>query len=314
MTNGLIKKLSVLLFFLFLLPLFACGTAKTVYRAGADTINAATDLITFADKPVLKKKVLVAPAINQTGIRRDLDEKIMQSLISYLGEDEYLLISRLDKGSDANFNPRTLQYGIVIDNEQVKKAQEYGMNILISCVLHPIELDIKRKGIWPFRKTRRIVDVSISVNAIDTTNNTLVVSKNETVSLKTDDINPDDTIEWKPDINLIESGINSVIEELSTLVLKKLTQHPWQSRVYKSESDAYVIKAGHDIGINEDTVFELYAKGETIGSFTGDEYSILGDKLGEVRAESVSKDRSVLRINPGNERFKNAEIIRAKRD
>jgi hypothetical protein len=313
MMNGFFKKLSVPVFFLFLFSLFACGTAKTVYRAGADTVNAAAHLIIPGEKPVLKKKVLVAPVINQTGINSGLDEIIRQGLISYLEKDKYLLVSRLEKAGDEKFNPRTLQYGIVIDNEQVKKAQEAGMNILISCVFHPIELDIERKGIWPFRKNRRIVGVSISVNAIDTTDNTLVVSKNESVSLKTDEINPDDTIEWKTDINLIERGVNSVLKGLSTIILEEITQHPWQSMVNKSDSDTYIIKAGHDVGIDNNTVFELYAKGESIKSFTRDEYYILGDKLGEAHARSISKDESVLGITPGSEQFINAEIIRVKR-
>lgn len=313
MMNGLYKRLSFSLFFIFFLSLLGCGTAKTVYKAGADTVNAAADIITFADKPVLKKKVLVAPVINQSGIRGSIDEQISQKLISNLVEDKYLLVSRLARDSVENFNPRTLQYGIVIDNEQVLKAQEAGMNILLSCVIHPIELDIKRKGIWPFRKTRRMVGVSISVNAIDTTNKTLVVSKNDTVSLKTNEINPDDTVEWKPDMNLIEKGIDSVIEELSDLVSEKLAEYPWQSRVHKSESDSIVIKAGHDIGIDNNTVFELYSRGESIKSFTGDEYSILGNKLGEARVKSVSRDRTVLGISPGSDVFKNAEVIRVKR-
>lgn len=313
MMNGLYKRLSVLLFFLFFLSLFGCGTAKTVYKAGADTVDAAIDLVTFADKPVLKKKVLVAPVINQSGIRGSIDEKIQQRLISYLVEDDFLLVSRLARGSDENFNPRTLQYGIVIDNEQVLKAQEIGMNILLSSVIHPIELDIKRKGIWPFRKTRRIVGVSITVNAIDTTNNTLVVSENDSVSLKTNEINPDDRVEWNPDMNLIEKGVDSVLEDLTHLISEKLSQYPWQSRLSKPENDSIVIKAGHDIGVDNDTVFELYSRGESIESFTGDEYSILGNKLGEARVRSVSKDRTVLGISPGSEVFKNAEVIRVKR-
>lgn len=237
----------------------------------------------------------------------------MQGLISYLGEDDYLLVYRIEKGSNDKFNPRTLQYGIVIDNEQVKIAQENGMNILISCVLHPVEQDIKRKGFWPYRKTVRFVDVSITINAVDTTNNTLVVSKNDSISLNTGDINPDDTVEWKPDISLIGRGIDSVIEELSSYTSEKLSQYPWQSRVYKSESDEYVIKAGNETGIDGNTVFELYARGESMKSYTGDEYSILGNKLGEVRTESISRDKSVLRITPGSEMFKNAEIVRVKR-
>lgn len=313
MRNRLFKKIFVLVVFIFLLSVFACGTAKTVSRASVDAINATADFIIPDEKPVLKKKVVIAPVINQSGIKMNLDEKMRQALISYLSQDEFLLINRSVKGSDETFNPRTLQYGIVIDPEQVTKAQEAGMNILVSCVFHPIESEIKRKGIWPFRKNRRIIDISISINAIDTTNNTFAVSKNESISLRTNEKDPDDTIEWEPDINLIEKGVHSVLEKLSDFTSEKLRQYPWQSRIYGSDNNTYIIKAGHDVDINQSTVFELYSKGESIKSATGDEYSTLGDKLGETGVISISRDESVLEITPDSEKNKKIEIIRAKR-
>ena len=313
MTKGLFRKLSFAVIFLFSLTLFSCGTAKTVYKAGADTVTAAADLIIPDEKPVLKKKVLIAPIINQTGITNNIDEVIRQILLSRFGEDKYLLISKLDKDSNQAINPRTLQYGIVIDTEQVKKAQEAGMNILISCVFHPIESNVERKGIWPFRKNRRIIGISISINAVDTTNNTLAASVNESVYLKTGEINPDDSVEWKPDINLVREGIESVLDQLCDSVSNKLMHYPWQSKIYKSENNAYIIRAGQDIGIDKSTVFELYAKGEPIESYTGDEYFILGSKLGEAGVVSVSRDKTVLGINPDIEKDNSIEVIRVKR-
>jgi len=311
MIKGLFRKLSVLVILLSLLSAFACSTVNEVYLAGAETVNLATDLIMPDEKPVLKKKVMVAPVINQTGINK-FDEKVRQILISNLAQDEFLLVSSLNKGNSSISNSKTLQYGIIIDSEQVKNAREMGANILVSCVFHSIESDIKRKGIWPLRENRRVIGISVSINAIDTINNTLVVSRNETLYVKTDEKDPDSFEKWKPDINLLEKEIPSVLEKLSSSITEKLRQYPWQSRIHMAENNKYVIKAGRNIGIDTSTVFELFTKGESIKSLTGEEYFILGEKIGEVGIKSVSQDVSTLAMTlNGNS---NAELIRVKRD
>lgn len=313
MGDGLFKKIFVLVILVFLPAMFACGTAKTLSNAGADAVTATADLLIPDKKPILKKKVLIAPVINQSGINNNMGEDIREVLISNLYQDKFLLIKKLSKASEEKFNPRTLQYGIVIDTDQVAQAQEAGMNILISCIFHPIETEIKRKGIWPLRENKRIISISISINAIDTTNNTFIVSENESISMKTDEEDPDDTIEWKPDISLIEKGVNSVLEKLSDYTSEKLRQYSWQSKVYKTENNMYIIKAGKDVGINQNTIFELYAKGEPITSFTGNEYFTLGNKLGETGVISLSQGESVLGITLDSDQNKNIEVIRVKR-
>lgn len=310
MMKRLLGKLLIPATLFALISAYSCSSFDTVYQTGVDTVNVVTDLVTPDPEPVLKKKLIFAPVINQTKMS-SIDGLIKKGMISFLQRDEFLLVSSMETDSIKNVNSEGVQYGIVIDSEQVEKAREMGMNILVSCVFHPIETEIKRKGIWPLRKNRRVVSISISVNAIDTTNNTLVVSRNETLNVKTDEQNPEFTSKWDPDISLLEREIPVVLEKLSSEISEKLFEYPWQSRVSISESNTYFVNAGRDVGIDENTRFDLFKKGESIQSLTGEEYFIFGDKIGEIGVESVSQSRSVLAMSSADNA--SAEFIRVKR-
>ncbi len=288
----------------------SCSGVRDVYEVSSEAANSITDLMLPDEKPVLKKKVLIAPVINRSDISSAVTEQIRKDCVAYLADDKYIVVNTFEKWNDTDPGFIQKEYGAVINPSYVKTAAEMGMNILMTCVIHPMEIDKKRTGIWPFRKDSHIIMLSMSINAVDTVNGTLVVFKNVNTTFKAGTVDPGDNEKWVPDYNMFIDEISSLTKELCSSVIEKLRKTAWQSPV-SIDSDNLVIKAGKDVGIDDNTIFELYKKGEPLGSFSGEEYFGSGDKIGETGVKSVSVDRAVLAVDK-NMDYKNTAYVRVK--
>ena len=309
MKTGNLRNLLILFLLMVLSSALACSAGgRDVYQVSSLAVDSFTNLILPDDKPVLKKKILVAPVIDKAGLNESQSEEVRQDCISILSKDKYLLVTKLDKKDDNESESVLEKYGEVINPSYVKTAEEKGMDMVMTCVIHPLEITEKRTGIWPFRKDSYNVLITVSINALDTLNGTLIVYED-----KTEDINFKKTTaesgEWTPDSNIIKDEILSMTKKLSYSVIDKLRKQPWQSKVIVDGTDL-IINAGKAIGINENTVFEIFAKGELIDSFSNEQYYTFGGKIGETRVASISENRSVLASNID---LKDAAFVRVKR-
>ena len=174
MKTGYLRILIILVVMISMVSLFACTATRDVYDVSKLAAHSVSNLILPEGKPILKKKILVAPVINRAEITASQAEKIRQQCISYLSKDKYLAIITLKQWNDTVPSSLLKQYGAVIDPEYLKTAEKLGMNILLTCVIHPLEVTEKRTGIWPLRKDSHSVLISISLNALDTLNGTRV--------------------------------------------------------------------------------------------------------------------------------------------
>lgn len=312
MKNDNIRKFLILIMLIAITSMFACRAATDVYEVSTQAADSISALILPDEKPVLKKKILVTPVINRAGISDSLAEEMRQECVSYLSKNKYLDVITLKKWNENEPEFVQKQYGAVINPAYAKKAGEMGMNIVAACVIHPVEITQKRTGIWPFRKDSRIALLSISINAVDTVNGTLVVYKDESKNINLGRINKDDDAKFVPDYNMLKDEMSSLIKELCSTLTERLEKVRWQSKV-TIEGDSIIINAGKDIGINDNTVFELYKKGEPLESFSGKEYFVFGKKIGESRVKSVSADRAVLAVNASGD-YRDTVFVRVKRD
>lgn len=314
MKAGIFRYVSTLVIAALLLFSSACSTFKPVYETGVDLTHATARLILPAKKPVLKKKVLVAPLVNQAGISKSMSENITRNCVSYLEQNKYLLVTQLNESSPSPEKIREIQYGIIIDHDQVKKAEKMGMNILVSFIMHPFDTEIKKTGIWPFRKMRREINISISVNALDTINDTLLVAKNESKYVTDNKYNPDaNNDNQQIDYSILKGKINSMVKDLCSYVAKDLQKHPWHTKVIKT-ADNIEIKAGSDVGISKNSVFDVFKRGDSIVSMSGRKIYIVGQKIGVIGVRSVSRDKTVLNISPSDKDFSEVEYARVKRE
>ncbi len=311
MKTGDFRKLLILIVLIALISTLSCSAGRDVYEVSSIAVDSFSDLILPDEKPVLKKKILIAPVINKAGFSDLQAEEIKQDCISYLSKDKYLLITSVKKIGDGESVSLLKQYGTVTNPEYVKTAEEMGMNIFLTCIVNPIEVTEKRTGIWPLRKDSYKVLVSISINALDTVNGTYIVFEDRTANIK---IKKEDTgaaDKWIPDYNMLKSDISSVIKKLCSDVVEKLRKQHWESKV-TVDNDNIVIQAGTDIGIKENTVFEVYKKGEPIESLYKDEYYTFGEKIGEAGIKSLSENKTVLAATINGD-IKDAAFIRVKR-
>ena len=312
METGNLRKLLIPAILIAMTFTFACSGARDVYDVSTEAASSITDLILPDKKPVLKKKILVAPVINRAGIGDQLAEKIREKCVSSLSRDKYLAVSTLKKWNDAEPEFVEKEYGAVLNPAYLKKAGDMGMNIIMACIIHPIEISKKRTGIWPFRKDVHNVLLSISINAVDTVNGTLIDNKNVNSNIDLGQIKPGDDEKWVPDDNMLTDEVLSLTEDLCSSLVEKLRKAPWQSRV-SIDGDNMVLKAGKDIGIDKNTVFELFKKGQPLESFSGKEFYVFGEKIGESGVKSVSGDKTVLAVNANGD-YKDTAFVRVKRD
>jgi hypothetical protein len=274
------------------------GAARDVYYVGGETAKSIKRLVTPDAKPVLKKKILITPVINNSGIDNLQADEIMQTCVSNISEDEYLVVSTLKRYEEQEQAFLNKPYGAILNPAYVKKSGASGINILLACIIQPVEVTKARKGIWPYRKDTHKITLTVSINAVDTVNGTLVVFEDETIDFTYGVIKADDSDKWLPDSNLLQGRILDMVERLCSRAVKKLRKIPWQSEPV-FEDDKYVIRSGRDIGINENTLFELFKQGEPARSVAGDQYFLLGEKTGEAGIRSVTENSAVLDINAG---------------
>lgn len=310
MKTGNLRKLLILVILIVLTSTFGCGAGgRDVYEVSSLAVDSFTDLILPDDKPILKKKILVSPFISKAGFSASQVEEIRQDCISYLSKDKYLLITTLKKWGDKDSKSLLKKYGSVINPAYAKTAEELGMNVFLTFIIHPLEVTEKRTGIWPFRKDSYNVLTSISINALDTLNSTLIVYEDYTTDFNFKKTDSGEIDKWTPDFNILKSEISSMTKKLCSSVVEKLRKMPWQSKVNVDDGNL-VINAGTAVGIDENTVFEIFKQGDRIESSSDGEYYIFGDKIGESGVKSISVDRAVLAANVD---LKDAVYVRVKR-
>ena len=307
MKTGNFRKFLLLAVLIAITTTMGCRATRDVYEVGSLAADSLTDMILPDPKPLLKKKILVVPVINKAEIDSSLADEINNRCIYNLNLNEYLSVSSINKWDDEAPGSLLERYGTVLNPEHLKSAEKMGVNLILGVIINPIEITEKRRGMWPVRKDTHNVLISVSIHALDTMNGALIINENITKNINGGKVNSSETKKWKPDKDVLNKKIFSYIEELCSKVTKDLQAKPWKSKVY-TDGDNLVLRAGRDIGINKNTVFMLYRKGDPIMSYTGEKYYVFGERIGEVGVKSVSEDKTVLAVS-GEGKFKDAAFV-----
>ena len=123
-----------------------------MYKSVVDPV-ASTSSETGPDKSGLRKRVLLLPFLNQAGISEKRMEEITSLFESLLEKDPNILLEKTKEPMPSTMRMRSPQFGIVIDADAAKKAEEMAVNVLMTVVVNPYEVRLKRTGIWPVRKS-----------------------------------------------------------------------------------------------------------------------------------------------------------------
>ena len=292
-----IGHLAILLCFVFLAG--SCGYSRSVYETIAGTSSAALYDLGFSGSPVLKKRILVMPFLDQAGLGREKVNEFTEVFLSHLNaEGRYIIQMGASPPTPAATN-RMPSFGIVADPEAAQKAENLNMNIMVMAVLSPEEARSRKKGIWPFRRVVADVEIPMIVNAFDVVNGTLLLTHLESVKIETDveefdpffDEDPG-VLKYELDPARVDRAWAQILERQAAALDRKLRAQAWMGRILVVESRGAIINAGEDVGLNPGAVFEVLGKGETIQSAGGTTISLLGPRVGELKVSEIKEDRA----------------------
>ena len=293
-----------------LLPLFlilagGCATTQRIYSS------------VMSDNPSLKKRILVLPIVDQAALGEDKIKTFESFLVSALTKDGNVVVV-------APSNPRTPPpdrmkqpgYGIVIDAEQAKKADQMGMNVLITAFISPIDFSSRRWGIWPFRKVKHEAEISMVINAFDVITGTLFLSRIESRKIKAQldfDEVEQEAQGSKPQIDegVAEKTLNEIVQDQASFVAEAMRKQPWSGRILSSGAEGVTVSAGKDVGLSPGTLFEVFGLGEPIRSADGIFLTPLGIKVGEIKVKEVMESKALAEPVDGGV-FSPGQVIRVK--
>jgi len=276
-----IVLLGVILFSLLFCALLSCSTTKTV----VDKIVTRT--------PDLKKRVMIAPLVDQAEFGRERTTQIGNTFLELLGESPHLLLFQDPQSIHLGRGSKSPEYGIVIPPELVKRAQDLGMNALIIAVLNPLEATSRKTGIWPFRDMSRIIEISMTVNIVDTTSGCLYLTQfdSEEMDFMIDELPGRDENEVIDQI--IEAKMPRILKRQSSAAIKNLIKQPWTGQILSLENDIIKINGGNDVGIRPDQLFAVFAPSDSITCRAGRSFDIIGKKIGEIKTTAIMEKHSL---------------------
>jgi hypothetical protein len=307
-----VTRLFFIIIFIFaLLTGFGCGMFKSVYSFSSHPIESISGAIA-GEKAVLTKRTLVAPFENHAGIKQEMVSRIGDRFGDLLRKEDHISVTMLE-GFDRSYAVTSSpQYGVVIDQEIVKKAEEIGMDILITATVDTFDVVTKKGGLWPFRRMKKQVTISVSMNVLDIINGTLVRAETENRKIKMAFKGPEDQYEtWEVDYNILDEELSSILEDQLSGVSEALGSIPWTGKIKLTDNNNVMINGGKDVGITEGSVFEVFEKSEPIQSLSGKEYFFLGAKQGEIRAEEVKSEYTIA-VPLNNEILEDGQLVRLK--
>jgi hypothetical protein len=312
MKRTLVTLLSVLI------SMGGCGFSKSVYESVSETVSDSYDNV-FSETPGLKKRVLVLPFVDQTGLGPEKVEEFTNLFLSQFNKDGLYIIRRAASGSNPKGISRSPEFGIAADPDQAKRAGEMGMNVMITAVLSPHDVKTRKKGIWPFRKVIADVEIAMIVNAYDVVNGTLLLTHLEGVKIETrleefDELFDEDTgkLKYELDAEKVDDAWSKILERQAAALDKELKAQPWMGRVLSVESEGAVINAGKDVGLKTGAVFEVLGRAETIQSAGGRPVALMGPRIAEIKVTEINENHAMA-ISVADAKVEAGQIIRIKR-
>lgn len=304
---------------LVLVLVAGCGTMESASK----TVKSATEKVQAAYKNVvpwesaggdkLRKRVVVAPFLDQVGLSKDKLDQYRAEFIDALKEDKALVIHDIPGFAPTRAQIRSPQFGIVIDPDLEKRAEALGMNVLITVVLNPVDIEYTRVGFYPFRWLKKQLTISVVANAADTVNGTLFLTQLESRVVKV----PKELQEDKdlPDILAhkdFSQTISRLLDREASAVKRALDSHPWAGKILSADEGKLMISAGTDVGVVPGDIFEVFSRGESLRSAGGTHIFLLGQKIGEIKVTEVKEEYSAA-VPLSDTKFQAGEVIRLKR-
>ena len=276
---------------LFILCITGCSTLRPLYGDRFHISRSKPRASSHGEKSLLRKKVLIAPVINIAGLKDEKAGQLSETWLNLLKEDNSLLVTQLTGFESPQLVSKSSGLGVFTDPVIIKKAEEMGMNTLVTLILEPLNYTAKKGFIWPFNKVKGEYDVTMVVNAVDITSGTVIYSYKESEKIKIGKVPEGQETPIPLDTGALDNVLYELQKRQSSALLDVLAGQLWTGKILHDEGKIR-INGGKDIGITAGSVFEVFNKGEGIESLTGASYYIDGPKTGEIKVTEVTADHS----------------------
>jgi len=288
------------IFLLLLVFLVGCATGPSMFSRA------------LSDNNWPKKRVMVMPVINLTGLTSDeLVDVVSEEVSTILRESGLFVVYQYNKTEQSY----SFQVGKPVDPELVRVSQERGINALIFETVNPIEVDLVRKGIWPFRRRAQRFTVSVNIDIVDVNTRTVILgedlAKDITFSGEEIRTEKEETPYAEKKRKALKECLPEILKKAARSATRSLNQQAWTGRIVSLDQQGIMVNAGRDVGLRPGVVLEVFCTGESITSCTGQTYELPGVKVGEIKIVVLKTRHSFAEPIKGNS-FKPGQIIRVK--
>jgi hypothetical protein len=241
----------------------------------------------FQGKAGLKRKALVFPFYDQSGAGPAFVSKATDALRTALEASRCVVVHAPPEGLSLPQNVRSPEFGIVTPPELIHAAESLGMQALVTGVLNPAEVSTRMGGFWPLREQKRVFEMALVINVVDTASGALLATHLERGEV----IRPADESppagEGEGVSEAWEEAFPKILKRAVSAVTASLKNAPWSSRIETVENHLVRIDGGRDIGIAEGDIFQVFSRGEGIPSKIGPVFYAVGEKRGELKVTQV---------------------------
>ena len=267
----------------FLMASFGCGFTKSLIKKEEIKTSG------------LKKRVMVFPPLDRAGVGSIRAAEITADLVGLLDESSHLLVYEASNEMSRSLVNSSPTLGTLNpDRELLKKAEDLGMNALITWIFSPPETGVKKTGIWPFRKSCKTYNISLVLNVMDIASKTLILSKRESETVS---FTPDQLEEHNKKEILDQAAGEAaplILERLASSVITSLEQTPWFGKILLiTEHNTIIINAGQDVGIAPGQLFSVFLVGDSISCKNDKSFCLLGKKAGKIKMVSIMERHSL---------------------
>lgn len=274
------------------------------------TASLMSRVLTDNDWP--KKRVMVMPVTDLTGIGLDESmDTISEELSKILRKTGFFNVYHQNEPKKFPF----LKPGEPINAELMREAREMGINAIIFETLNPIETNLVKSGVWPFRRKAQRLKISVNIDILDINWGTILLSKEITDNITLSYEEVEEETEKSTDIETkkraLKECLPGILKEAAKVAIRILNHEVWTGRIVSTDKEGIIINAGSDVGLRQGVVLEVFGQGECITSLKGQTYQLPGPKVGEIKIVSIKSRHSYAEpIKEGN--FKSGQIIRVK--
>ncbi len=251
-------------------------------------------------EPYLKKRVMVFPPIDHSGLPPGKAAQIASELINLIKESPGLLLFAPPSDISLPEEIKSPEYGVVYYHPDLAKmARDMNMNAVMAAYLPPIETTTGRAGIWPFRYDSKNYKISTIMNVMDATNGCLYLTDlvSEEVAFPKEETETRNAAE-NVDLALTEA-LPAILERQTSAIVDHLAKEPWTGRILDVSNGVLKINAGKDVGVLPEHRFIVFEQGESIVCGTGRSVQPLGKKKGQIKTVSVMEQYALAEPEAG---------------